>query len=113
MTEPRIEVGILHRKEIVFRLNGKFSVSPSDIITEGSIRLYACPQSNFLWNGKEYDSLMFIPENEHCSFDLNSVTIGVDFHWEREETQRFSGILKLIADDTEIVAINRIALENI
>ena len=47
MTEPRIEVGILHRKEIVFRLNGKFSVSPSDIITEGSIRLYACPQSNF------------------------------------------------------------------
>ena len=35
MTEPRIEVGILHRKEIVFRLNGKFSVSPSDIITEG------------------------------------------------------------------------------
>lgn len=54
---------------------------------------------------------MFIPENENCSFDLNSVTIGVDFHWEREETQRFSGILKLIADDTEIVAINRIALE--
>ena len=111
MTEPRIEVGILHRKEIVFRLNGKFSVSPSDIITEGEHKVICLSGNRILWNGKEYDSLMFIPENEHCSFDLNSVTIGVDFHWEREETQRFSGILKLIADDTEIVAINRIALE--
>lgn len=111
MTEPRIEVGILHRKEIVFRLNGKFSVSPSDIITEGEHKVICLSGNRILWDGKEYDSLMFIPENENCSFDLNSVTIGVDFHWEREETQRFSGILKLIADDTEIVAINRIALE--
>ena len=111
MTEPRIEVGILHRKEIVFRLNGKFSVSPSDIITEGEHKVICLSGNRILWNGKEYDSLMFIPENENCSFDLNSVTIGVDFHWEREETQRFSGILKLITDDTEIVAINRIALE--
>ena len=88
MTEPRIEVGILHRKEIVFRLNGKFSVSPSDIITEGEHKVIRLSGNRILWNGKEYDSLMFIPENENCSFDLNSVTIGVDFHWEREETQR-------------------------
>lgn len=111
MAAPRIEVGILHRNEIVFRLNGKFSVSPSDIITEGEHKVIYLSGNRILWNGKVYDSLMFVPENENCSFDLNSVTIGVDFHWEREETQRFAGTLKLIADNTEIIAINRIALE--
>ena len=56
---------------------------------------------------------MFIPENEHLFVRFEQCDYRCGFSLEQEETQRFSGILKLIADDTEIVAINRIALENI
>lgn len=111
MTEPRIEVGILHRKEIAFRLNGEFSVVPSGIIAEGEQQVVCLCGNRILWNGDEYDLLTFVPKHEECSFDLNGVTIGVDFHWEREETQRFAGVLKLIAGNDEIVAINCIDLE--
>lgn len=111
MIEPEIEVGILHRKEIVFRLNGKFSVMPPGISAEGEQTVVCRPDNHIFWNGRKYESLSFIPADNSCSFDLNSVTIGVNFHWERKETQRFEGALKLVVDAGEIVAVNQIALE--
>ncbi len=39
-------------------------------------------------------------------------TIGQKFHWERQESQTFSGILKLVVDEDKIVAINILPVED-
>ena len=44
-------------------------------------------------------------------FELKQVVIGINFHWEQREDQRFHGILKLIPDGNKISAINIIDLE--
>ncbi|MDE6321720.1 MAG: SpoIID/LytB domain-containing protein, partial [Muribaculaceae bacterium] len=44
--------------------------------------------------------------------ELCDVTIGVNFHWERKENQRFSGDLRLIIEDDKITAINILPVED-
>jgi len=38
--------------------------------------------------------------------------IGINFHWERKENQRFKGALKLIVENEQLTAINHISVEN-
>ena len=49
---------------------------------------------------------------EGASFTIHGVTIGQKFHWERQESQTFSGILKLVVDEDKIVAINILPVED-
>ena len=51
----------------------------------------------------------FPPNN---TFILKKVTIGIDFHWEQKEDQRFSGKLKFIKEGNQVWAINLIHLED-
>jgi len=46
------------------------------------------------------------------SFDLLDVTIGIHFHWERKENQRFKGSLCIIVENEKLTAINDIPLED-
>jgi SpoIID/LytB domain protein len=58
------------------------------------------------------NGLFLIPSDEHdSSFTLHSVTIGVNFHWQRSEDQVFKGSLKFIVEDEKIAAVNVIPLE--
>lgn len=44
------------------------------------------------WQGKEYNELSFTPQQgAHAFFELKDVTIGINFHWERKEVQKFKG----------------------
>jgi len=45
------------------------------------------------------------------SFLLKGVTIGINFHWERKEDQRFTGALRLMARGEQVVAVNVVPLE--
>ena len=47
-------------------------------------------EGGILWNGNQYRELTFHPQSPDASFSLHDVTIGVNFHWERKETQTFS-----------------------
>ncbi|MEG1586798.1 MAG: SpoIID/LytB domain-containing protein, partial [Bacteroidales bacterium] len=69
--------------------------------------------NHILFNGDYFEELDLIPHpNGHpCSFTLNGVTIGINFHWEREEDQTFNGILRLIANQGELHAINILPVE--
>ena len=60
-----------------------------------------------------YESLLFEPVDDGASFELDDVTIGVGFHWERKECQRFAGALKVIPDVDAgcCVAVNVIGVE--
>ena len=45
-------------------------------------------------------------------FQLQGVTIGIGFHWERQEDQSFHGELVLAADAAGVMAINRVSVED-
>ncbi len=45
------------------------------------------------------------------TFEIDDVAIGIGFHWERRERQRFAGKLRVIRDGDNEVAINDIPLE--
>lgn len=65
------------------------------------------------FEGQLYDELLFEPINrDSASFELYDVTIGINFHWEREEDLRFSGALKFIVENEKIVAVNVLPVED-
>jgi SpoIID/LytB domain protein len=58
------------------------------------------------------DELTFQPSNPISeSFLIRDVIIGLKFHWERKEKQRFNFALKLVKDKDNIAAINILPLE--
>ena len=46
------------------------------------------------------------------SFELNDVTIGIQFHWERKEDQSFKGSLEIMIENEKLTAINILPLED-
>lgn len=110
MTEPQIAVGILSGKEIEFSFPESFIASDRRETAGAQKVIYRNGKMD--WQGREYDELYFSPcRNTPTFFELKDVTIGVNFHWERRELQRFKGALKIIIEDDKLTAINIIAIE--
>ena len=65
-----------------------------------------------LFEGNLYDEVYFKHTGAEGSFELNNVTIGVDFHWNRQETQLFPDDLKLIVENGKVTAVNCVGIEN-
>lgn len=106
-----VNVGIMTQKSILFVLNGSYIETETGEELQGEQRAI-WTNNKILFNGKLYEDLFFEPTDEaNCSFDLKAVTIGVDFHWQRREDQRFRGALDLAVTDEGIVAINQIDAE--
>ena len=110
MKEPKEHVGILFEPQIEFillnpyRING-MEISGKQVVTYNEGRI--------LWNGRLYDELLFEPVNEATdAFELLDVTIGINFHWERKEDQRFLGSLKIIVENKKLTGINVIHIED-
>ena len=111
MQEPVITVGILSGKEIGFSFPKEFI--SSDGIAICGIQQAVYRKGKICWQEKEYDELSFTPQQDTSSFfELQDVTIGINFHWERKEVQRFKGELKIIAEDDRLTAINIIPIED-
>ena len=111
MQEPVITVGILSRKEIGFSFPKEFI--SSDGIAICGIQQAVYRKGKICWQEKEYDELSFTPQQDTSSFfELQDVTIGINFHWERKEVQRFKGELKIIVEDDRLTAINIIPIED-
>lgn len=111
MQEPVITVGILSGKEIGFSFPKEFI--SSDGIAICGIQQAVYRKGKICWQEKEYDKLSFTPQQDTSSFfELQDVTIGINFHWERKEVQRFKGELKIIVEDDRLTAINIIPIED-
>ena len=92
-----IRVGIYTRKEIRAVFHGKYRHGEEVISGEKEI----CEAG---W---------YIPMSEDCSFSLMDVTIGIDFHWERNETQTFKGSLEVMkTKNGELTAVNVLDIED-
>ena len=95
--------------EIVFVLNTPYQVNNSEAQGQQTVCLN---KGRIVWNGQEYDQLTFEPTSAEANFSLHNVTIGVNFHWEQQQTQTFKGALRFVIDDNKIVAINQLSVED-
>ena len=108
--QPAVSVGIMGDKRIEFTLCTNYKCSNGSIVSGNAV--VELVDGEILYNGKKYESLLFeacVPEG---SFWLRGVTIGVNFHWERKEDQRFGNNLKFIVEGDKITAINLIGVED-
>ena len=107
--EPAVSVGIVGGSKIRFNLNKPYIAKGETI--EG-IQEVEFSEGGILWNGNQYRELLFTPMSKGATFSLFEVTIGVNFHWERKETQVFSGALRLVVEADRIWAINQLPVED-
>ena len=115
MQAPEIEIGILFAPRITFRLNGTFICKGKSY--QGEYTLTREGKNYRLAGNTSTESvrlpLEFQPEDYAAAdFDLMDVTIGIHFHWERQETQKFKGTLRLIDEGEHLTAVNRLPLED-
>ena len=106
--EPRVSVGIVTANEIVFSLHQPYNANGTTVSGKQSV---SYENGAVVWNGKRYKELVFQPQEAGASFSLEDVTIGVNFHWERKETQTFLGILRFAIEGTAMWAINELPVE--
>lgn len=109
MNNPEISVGILSATRIEFILDGEFNFEGRTYTGKHQIE-YA--DGKILFNGQPFDKVQLIPKSENSIFTLLDVVIGIGFHWERKESQRFEGKLEFIVEGEKITAINRIPIES-
>ena len=106
--EPNVTVGIISAEKISFELNKPYTAK-GEVLT--GLQTVAFSEGGILWRGNQYRELTFTPQEDDASFSLHDVTIGVNFHWERKETQVFCGTLRLVVEADKIVAINELPVE--
>jgi len=114
MNIPVIEVGIMSAKAIEFQLNGCFgegveNVKGKAVVSGHSAMILQLGDKQQLYD----DFVLFEPSNEeNAHFELYQVVIGIQFHWERKETQRFKGKLKIFVENGMLTAVNILSLED-
>ncbi len=114
--EPQIRVGLISRaSEVRLTLHGEHRLANGEPIGQGDYTAVPDGGAIRLSGGPTIHA----PEIELAPADFNSssavvhgVTIGVDFHWQRKESQRFQGSIRLINRDGMLVVINGLPLES-
>ncbi|MDR1552222.1 MAG: SpoIID/LytB domain-containing protein [Prevotellaceae bacterium] len=115
--EPKIRVGILNEAVINFRLYGNYKTKQCNIaddscvaqIHQNGISISCAGNAKILLDN--FDILE--PDDEkNCFFELIDVTIGVEFHWQRKENQKFKGALQFVIENEKITAVNIINIED-
>ncbi|OFX59038.1 MAG: amidase [Bacteroidetes bacterium GWB2_41_8] len=114
MQEPKLHIGIMYQPEIIFRLNERYLLAPNGVPFE-KLHKVNYRDGKILIDDEitDEEELLFEPVRyRESSFELNDVTIGIKFHWERKEDQTFKGSLKIIIEDEKLTAINILPLED-
>ena len=104
----------MYESQIRFVLNGNYQLIETGAVFSGEHEI-SISGDLILLNGNAINSagFVFVPvDYKAASFDLLDVTIGIKFHWERKENQRFRGALRFITENGKITAINEIGLED-
>ncbi len=110
--QPDINVGILSATEIRVSLPAPYHHEPTHTSVRGPQTFSLSPDGKVAWQGMEHDEVLLTPTAEGTSFEVYDVTIGVNFHWERRETQRFAGALKIIVEGDKLTLVNILPVED-
>ncbi|MBU0559612.1 MAG: SpoIID/LytB domain-containing protein [Bacteroidota bacterium] len=116
MIEPSVSVSIMSETEIEFELYGDFKCPASTKSLRGVCK--ATIENNWIVvksgndTVKTESEILFTPSDiESASFLLRDVTIGIQFHWQKKENQRFLGSLKLLVGNGKLTAVNVLPVE--
>ncbi len=112
---PTLKVGIQYENNIKFSLVGNYVLPNNEIISgtwqadivDNKINLSSENKKLLVDSG-----VTILPRDNANIFTLFDVTIGVNFHWQRDENQSFNGGLELIVEDNKIHAVNIINIED-
>lgn len=107
--EITLKVGILNAPTIDFVLETEYLFDGNYISGPQKVHFF---DDKIVWNGKSYDEIFFKSSSSSDSFLLKDVVIGIKFHWERKEDQRFNGSLRLIVENKSLTAVNEIPSES-
>src|SRR5262245_22599464 len=117
--EPVVSVGLMTGAESVsFELKGAFVNSAGARLGGGIYR--AKPLNNDIEivsedgnRGLSASECRLAPAEPSASFIVRDVTIGIDFHWQRKQDQRFPGALKIkLEADGRLAVINEVPIES-
>jgi len=114
--EPRLKVGLINGVQSArFALQGTFKSNIGELIQNGNY-VARLDENGIVLEGAtnvsggmiQLDPLDFAT----CSITVHDVVIGINFHWERKETQTFQGSLKIISYAGGLTIINELPLES-
>lgn len=116
MQEPTVSVGILNAEKIQFDLYGDFRSYGFEELFSGKFSAYIEDDIIIVeGNGLKYkasNEISFEPSDHMVeSFLIREVVIGVNFHWQQKENQRFVGSLKLVVENGKLTAVNILPVE--
>lgn len=81
--------------EVTVNFISGFAITGKKVFNAGNIR----------------ERILHTPIRDDSVFEVGGITIGVGFHWEQRQSQRFNGALELIPDGENIVVVNHIDVE--
>lgn len=99
---PLVSVGLLTADIIRFTLSDAPGVREARVSSAGL---------GVEYEGAVVPELLFEPAGPDGWFEIEDVVIGVNFHWERRERQRFRGALRIVCDRGRLTAINILPVE--
>jgi stage II sporulation protein D len=112
---PTISIGLMTAPSVRLALEGAFVTADGQPVKAG---IYTASTENGAVR-LEGETAVISPaitlmpvDFDACRFIVHNVRIGVDFHWEREETEQFQGVLKLIARGERVTMINELPIES-
>ncbi|MBR5744641.1 MAG: SpoIID/LytB domain-containing protein [Muribaculaceae bacterium] len=109
MNEPKVKVGIMSTEDLNFSLFGNYMLEGQSVTGRFEATIVG---GKLLCDGKSRDEFTFLSTSPDCYIELEDVVIGVNFHWERKENQRFRGDLRLIVENGKVTAINEVLVED-
>lgn len=104
-----LTVGVVSLPELAFNFKTPYTFGGK---TYTGAQTATVRDGKILFDGQVYDEVFFRHTGAEGSFELSNVTIGVDFHWNRQETQLFPDDLKLIVENGKVTAVNCVGIEN-
>jgi stage II sporulation protein D len=117
MQEPKISVGIVENvPQAQGTFNGRFEL-PTTVRLEGSFSVRYIDGRLVVFDDEGVEVMK--GTDIHCTsingatFTLNGVTIGINFHWERQEDQTFAGDVRFVmTPEGSLTVINEIGVED-
>lgn len=109
--QPNISVGIVSGREINVVLNKPHKLAGTHDFAQGP-QTFTLAEGRIAWQGLLHDSIELQPSEDGSWFEVSDVTIGVNFHWERRETQRFLGSMRIIVEGDKLTLINILPVED-
>ena len=104
-----LSVGVVSLPKLAFCFRKPYTFAGKSY--EG-VQTAVCKDGKIEFDGSLYDEVVFRRTCEDASFELSDVTIGVEFHWNRLETQLFPDDLKLIVEGDRLTAVNLVGIED-